>query len=221
MRQKHLGRDEVEKIFSSYNLEDYLLQSQIQIIKNAGLWTKEKLAKKIVNHYYIYEIGFETYGLFKQQALEYMEEIMEYYLPMIYVNSIEYDPLVNVDFTEEFSRTQQGDSSSNISSSSNSTNNSDLTNINSNTPNVGLDNIKSGKYASEASYSDSNANITDNSNSNSNSIANSTENYIKKTVGNSGVLSTNQAMIKQYRDIVRAIDSEIIEKLDILFMKIY
>lgn len=52
------GRDEVENWFKSYNLEDYLMPEQIAQIKKFGIWTKEKLAKKIVDHYYMREIRF-------------------------------------------------------------------------------------------------------------------------------------------------------------------
>lgn len=54
------GRDEVENWFKSYNLEDYLTPEQIEQIEKYNVWTKEKLAKKIVDHYYMREIGFET-----------------------------------------------------------------------------------------------------------------------------------------------------------------
>lgn len=54
------SRDEVESWFKKYNLEDYLLPKQLQIVKNSSLWSKDKLATKIVNHYYMREIGFET-----------------------------------------------------------------------------------------------------------------------------------------------------------------
>lgn len=39
--------------------------------------------------------------------------------------------------------------------------------------------------------------------------------------GNSGALTTSQNLIKQFRDIVKAYDREIIEELNILFMGIY
>lgn len=54
------GREEVENWFKNYDLSDYLTPLQIQSIENAGLWNKNKLAKKIIDHYYMREIGFET-----------------------------------------------------------------------------------------------------------------------------------------------------------------
>lgn len=54
------GRDEVENWFKDYELKDYLTSEQIEQINKYNVWTKEKLAKKIVDHYYMREIGFET-----------------------------------------------------------------------------------------------------------------------------------------------------------------
>lgn len=52
------GRDEVENWFKDYELKDYLTPEQIEQINKYNVWTKEKLAKKIVDHYYMREIRF-------------------------------------------------------------------------------------------------------------------------------------------------------------------
>ena len=48
-----------------------------------------------------------------------------------------------------------------------------------------------------------------------------TEAYTKRMIGNSGVSATAQKMIEQYRNNIRAINREIIDKLSILFMGLY
>lgn len=221
------SRSEVESWFSSYNLFDYLTQEQIDVIENAGIWNKEKLARKIVDHYYMREIGFETPMLFKHYAISYMNEIMEEYLPLIYSSAIKYDPLVNVDYTETFSRNANNKSNVNNTgtSSSSSSNSSSGLIINSDTPQkqINKTDILSGKYASSTSANENNANITDTTNTNANSLSNSDtlENYSKRVKGNSGVSATAQKMVEQYRQNIIAIDKEIIEKLNILFMGLY
>ena len=55
-----VGREEVENWFKSYNLEDFLTTTQIEQITKANVWSKDRLAKKIVDHYFMREIGFET-----------------------------------------------------------------------------------------------------------------------------------------------------------------
>ena len=102
------GRTQVESWFSSYELSDYLSQEQIQRIQEASNWTKEKLAKKIVDHYFMREIGFETPWLFQHFAKVKMNELMEEKLPIIWSKYIEFNPLVNVDYTESYTRNIEG-----------------------------------------------------------------------------------------------------------------
>lgn len=52
------GREEVENWFKSYNINEFLTQKQIEQIEKAGVWSKDRLAKKIVDHYYMREIRF-------------------------------------------------------------------------------------------------------------------------------------------------------------------
>lgn len=213
------GREEVESWFKDYELEDYLTQEQIASIVQAGIWNKNKLAKKIVDHYFVREIGFETPGLFENRVKARMQEIMEEYLPVIYSNSIQFDPLVNVDFTETFQREVETESSNNGTSNSNS--GSSGLNVGSDTPQgqISKEAILSGSYASSTSASESN--VQDTTTTENTGNANSVENYTKRTKGNSGVSATAQALIMQYRDTIRAVDKEIIEKLNDMFMGIY
>lgn len=57
---KYFTREEVENWFKSYNLEDYLLPDQLELLSKSNIWSKDKLAKKIVDAYWMREIGFET-----------------------------------------------------------------------------------------------------------------------------------------------------------------
>ena len=200
-------RSEVEGWFKDYELSDYLTTEQIQTITENGLWSKDKLAKKIVDHFLTEQIGFETMGLFRQKVKITMQEIMESKLPLIYSRAIEYDPLVNVDFTETMERsvTNEGESSSNSSGLA----------VNSDTPQgqISKANILAGNYASSTSASEGEA-----TGSSSNEMG---EEYTKRVKGNSGVSATAQKMVEQFRDNIRAIDYEIIKELEPLFMIIY
>ena len=209
------GEDEVKSWFSDYELSDFLTEEEINVINTRGTWTKERLANKIYNHYFMREIGFETPALFRQRVKSTMQEIMEEYLPLIYSAAIAYDPLVNVDFTETYEH--EGETSGNSKSTSNN-NGSGLT-INSDTPQqqISKEAILQGSYASSTSANESTNSITDNS-SNSSS---ENDNYTKRVKGNSGVSATAQRMVAQYRDNIRALDREIINKLEPLFMGIF
>ena len=228
-------REEVENWFKSYNLEDFLTPQQIQVIENNGLWTKDKLAKKIVNHYFMREIGFETPALFKHYVLITMQEIMESKLPLIYSKCIEFDPLVNVDFTEIFERKVEGSANSNAisngtgSSSSSSNSNSESFSIENQTPQsrITKQNLEDGIYASSISQIENSSNINDNTNTSTNNTTQAStdneqiEKYTRTQKGNSGVSTTAQKLIEQYRDIIIAIDKEIINELSSLFMGLY
>ena len=212
-------RDQVENFFKDYELGDYLTSEQINTINEFGVWSKDKLAKKIVDHYYMRESGFETIGLFKHYAKVTMQELMEKYLPLIYSSSIKYDPLVNVDYTETFNRT--ADTTNNGSSSSNSNSNSSSLGVNSDTPQgqISKNEILQGKYASSTAASENESSINDTTNTNSTS--NTGEEYTKRVKGNSGVSATAQKMVEQYRDNIITIDKDIIKELDVLFMGLY
>ena len=217
------GREEVESWFKDYQLEDYLTQEQITSIVNAGIWNKNKLAKKIVDHYYMREIGYDTPALFANRVKAEMQEIMEEYLPVIYSNSIPFDPLVNVDFTETFEREVESETESSGTSQSTSNSNSSGLNVNSDTPQGQIDKeeLLEGKYASNTSASETESAVEDTTETGNTGTANQTENYTKRTKGNSGVSATAQALIQQYRDIIRAVDKEIIERLNHNFMGIF
>ena len=208
-------RAEVENWFKDYQLSEYLTEDQIDVITENGVWSKDNLAKKIVDHYLFEQIGFETMALFKQRVKITMEEIMESKLPLIFSRAIEYDPLVNVDYTETFERTIENEGSSSSESSSDSSG----LNVGSDTPQgqISKASILAGNYASGTNASESEASVSD-----STEAQNSTdENYTKRVKGNSGVSATAQKMVEQFRENIRAIDYEIIKELEDLFMIIY
>lgn len=197
------GEEEVLGWFMDYELTDYLTQDEINVIMERGTWNKEKLAHKILDHYYMREIGFETVGLFRHQVKVAMQEIMEEKLPLIYSAAIQYDPLVNVDFTEEYTGQNAGNSTSNSSG---------LT-VQSDTPQgqINKTSILGGKYASSTSAND----IDDTT------ATTGSESYTKRTRGNSGISATAQKMVQQYRENIIMIDRDIIRDLGSLFMSIY
>ena len=208
---ENTSREEVEAFFTDYNLEDYLTDQEIQIINERGTWSKEKLASKIVDHYYMREIGLETVGLFKLKAKVAMREIMEEKLPLIYSAAIKYDPLVNVDFVEDY------DSSSSNNQSGKSKGTTSGLNVQSDTPQgqISKTNILNGSYASSTGANENESSSEDISNSNG------SQSYTKHVKGNSGVSATAQKMIQQYRENIIMIDRDIIKDLSSLFMGIY
>jgi hypothetical protein len=205
------GEEEVKKWFMNYELSDFLTAEEIAVINQRGTWDKEKLAQRIIDHYYTREIGTDAIGQFMLFAKDKMNEIMETYAPLVYSAAIKFDPLVNVDYVETYAGTTGSQSNSQSSSSG-----SGLT-VNSDTPQgqISKDAILQGNYASSTG-----ANETENSVNDSSSNT-GTQDYSKRVKGNSGVSATAQALVQQYRDYIRALNTEIIYELEPLFMAIY
>lgn len=237
------GEENVKKIFCDYELHDYLTQEEIATIEARGTWSKEKLAEKIIDHFLLKEIGQETPQLFKLRVRSKMRRIMERYLPLIYSASIAYDPMVNVDFTETFTSNRNNTDSTvdNLTTTTNSETESKTSNntngtsleIESDTPQgqINKEEILQGKYAGKtrANESETNGTTSDNSTSETNGNENRTNDHNgneefrseRKQKGNSGTLTTAQALIQQYRNTIIAIDSDIIDELEPLFIGLY
>ena len=214
-----VGEDEVLKWFQDYDLSNYLTFDEIKVITDRGTWSPARLAQKIVDHYYMREIGLETVALFKRKVKVRMQEIMEDKLPLLYSACIKYDPLVNVDFTETYAGENTSTNTSTSESSADSS--SSGLNVNSDTPQgqISKSAILNGSYASSTSANEVEDNAT--TTSSGSNTGSGTQEYSKRVKGNSGVSATAQKMIEQYRENIRAIDREIIEELSTLFMTIY
>lgn len=191
--------EEVRSWFTDYELEDYLTEEEIEVIEERGTWSKEKLAELIVDHYWMREIGLETVALFKHQVKVAMREIMEEKLPLIYSASLKYDPLVNVDFTETYESENAQDG------------NADGLNVNSDTPQgqISKETILGGAYASSTGASEGT------------SHSEGTQSYTRTQKGNSGSLTTAQALVRDYRKNIIMINRDIVKALSPLFMGIY
>lgn len=205
------GEDEVKSWFGNWELSDFLDEEEVAVVEDRGVWKKEKLLDRIITHFYTREIGCEAPAQFIMFVKDKMNEIMETYAPLIYSASIKYDPLVNVDYAEEFRSKNTGNSESKTNS-----NGSALT-VNSDVPQgqINKNEILKGKYASSTGANESDNTVTDNTNTLG------TQEYVKTMKGNSGVSATAQKMVLQYRENIRALNSEIINDLEVLFMGIY
>lgn len=205
------GEDEVKSWFEQYKLSDYLTDEEIKVVEERGVWNKDKLTERIIDHYFTREIGSDAIGQWMLFVKDKMHEVMETYAPLIYSASIKFDPLVNVDYTEEYVGKNDSTNSSTSKSSG-----SGLT-VNSDTPqgNINKTSILNGSYASSTGANETENNISDRSDASGN------QTYSKKVKGNSGVSATAQALIKQYRDYIRALDTEIVYELEPLFMGLY
>lgn len=253
--EKLYGNEELKKWFMDYNMADYLTADQITAIEEKlPNWSKEKLAQKCIDKYYMREIGFETPYLFKHFLKVRLDEIMQIKLPYLYSLTIEYDPMANVDYTESYTRSIEGtntgtnentetvgeESTSTATGSGSTTSNTESSGleVNSDTPQgeISKSAILGGSYASQTSATENETDSTtststqdttslgrdiDRSQNGSYSQADSKEETFSRHMkGNSGVMTTAQKLIEQYRAIQIAVDKEIIDELNNLFIGI-
>lgn len=204
-------RNEVEKWFKDWELSDYLTPEEIAVVETKGTFSKDSLAQQIVDAYYLREIGFESVGMFKHYAKTTMRQIMGTYAQLIYSASIQFDPLVNEDFTETFRANRE-----NTANSSSSSNGSGF-GIQSDTPQgqMNKSNLLSGKYASNAQASE------DETSGQTEANGKEEENYIRTTKGNRGISSNIPYLLTQYRKYIMNIYGDIIKECNVLFMGIW
>ena len=218
------GRNTVESWFKNYNLSDFLTTAQISAITSSNVWTKDKLATKIVDNFYFREIAFETPAMFEHFAKVKMNNIMDKYLLLIYSSSLNLNPLEDVNTTHSTNRTLNN--SNNTTGQSSSTmsvaNNSSGLIVNSNTPQgqISKANILNGTYASSTSANEnSGTSYTTDATNTSTSGQNATSESISKT--ETGNRSSKADLLLKYRKTILNIDEMILNELNDLFFGLW
>lgn len=181
---------------------------------------KPVLAKKILKHYYTREIGSETFGLFQLRLDAKLSVIMPYYNKLYKAFEKDYDILSDTDVTIDHNRKSKGDSGSTSTGSNTNENSGQAINRHSNTPQGGLDGIKSDRYLSSADITDTTDNSTGSNNLKSNSNFNTTEDYVQHITGKRGGM-TYAYMVNEYAEKLKNIDRMVISELSDLFMQVW
>lgn len=194
------GRENLRSWFTDYDLHDYLTDEQIALINSRGIWTKDKLADLIIDHYYMREIGLETPALFKLKLKVAMREIMEEKAPLIWSASLDIDP------SNEF----EINSSSDTNGETHTSGNGNSLNIHSNTPqgHINKTEILNGNYAS----------VTDANENQTNTEGNDETHNTSKSWGRN---RSQVQLLREYRQNILMINREIVEDLAQLFIGIY
>jgi hypothetical protein len=214
-------------ILNNYPLEN---ESFIDPTRKDGKSRREVLNEKIINHYYFYEIGYETTPRFLFALQRRLNEKMPLYNQRYKSIDLDINPIDNVNMTETFEHTidDVSTTTSNSDSTSNGENSSSMDNLSveSDTPATELSeaDIKNNKYASRTNYTkDSNSNSGNSTQHNEGEMGitgNKTETYTRKEFGSSKGYTFAQN-IEQWRNIMINIDEEIINELKDLFINLY
>lgn len=178
------------------------------------------LAKKILKHYYTREIGSETFGLFQLRLDAKLSVIMPYYNKLYKAFEKDYDILSDTDVIITHNKENSGDNNANSRSNSKNEYEGQDINRHSNTPQGGLDGIKSDRYLSSADITD-NKSINKNNNAlKSSSNFYTTEDYAQHIMGKRGGM-TYAYMINEYAEKLKNIDRMVISELSDLFMQVW
>jgi len=178
------------------------------------------LAKKILKHYYTREIGSETFGLFQLRLDAKLSVIMPYYNKLYKAFDKDYDILSDTDVIITHNKENSGDNSANSSGNSKNEYEGQDINRHSNTPQGGLDGIKSDRYLSSADITD-NKNINKNTNElKSSSNFYTTEDYAQHIMGKRSGM-TYAYMVNEYAEKLKNIDRMVISELSDLFMQVW
>ena len=194
------------------------------------------ICSKILKHFYLREIGAETYGVWQLWMNTKLEEIMPYYNQMYESCNLKFNPFHDVDLT----RTHEGKgntisngdnrslSNSSISNGSNEHYNGTNRDLYSDTPQGALTGVENETYLTNArkninentTTTSSNTNTINNETNVNKTEANTTDEYIEKVIGKQGSKDYS-SLLKEYRETFLNIDMMIIEEFNGLFLNLW
>lgn len=147
----------------------YIIEAGIDIgLKDYPIFDetyRETLNQKLINHYWMDEIGSETIQLFVFRLNRNMSEIMPYYNELYKSAQLKFNPLEGYNITEVLSETEKNNSNA----SAKGTSSGNGKNLFNDTPQnaIGQGDILSQKYATNITLDETKTNTTSNTNSNS------------------------------------------------------
>lgn len=182
------------------------------------------LNTKILKHYYINEIGLETYALWKLRLNTKMNEIMPYFNQLYRSELYTFNPLYDVDITREHKvdRSEDTTTSSKDTTTTEQTSGNEHADAYSDTPQGGITGVEKLNYLTNyRKVTDDNkldSKITGNTDTDTGIT--SLESYVETVKGKQGVRNYSD-LLKDFRSTFLNIDMQVIEALSDLFMLIW
>lgn len=173
---------------------------------------KNVLATKILKHYYTREIGYETYGLWKFKLNVRLNEIMPYFNQLYESTLLEFNPLLDVDYT----RKHEGERNKEEQGKSEGTNNTINLSVYSDTPQGSVENLDNGSYMTSASKT---TDSTQGNNTSENKLKD-VDSFLETVKGKMGGSDYSEKLMK-YRQTFLNIDMMVIEALSDLFINLW
>lgn len=214
-----VGCDKIDSVISKS--WDKIFTSKVKFFSESY---RKTLCSKILKHYYLQEIGFETVGQWMYHLNTRLEEIMPYYNQLYKSEQLKFDPLNNISVTRshlmEFDGLVKTEDSGTRDSSTDSSYKD--TNRMSDTPQGSLSGVESMRYLTQATITDGTSDQTTNENTESQgkTITDNEENFKETVEGKHGGDSYSDLLMK-YRDTFLNIDLQVIDEFKDLFMGLW
>lgn len=208
---------------------------------------RTEFQENFVRHFYMREIGQETYGLWKHQLIDWMKLEMPYYNQLFKSAQIEFNPIEDVNYTRDV--TERGTSKTSgiqsnnggntgsttgksVTSGTSGGNTTNVTKYN-DTPQDSVESIANGYLTSAQQASGT----TSNTNSETVNTEGTTKNNYNDSTTTSGEGSTSgnrietikgktsgksyAELIEEQRRIIIDVEKQVFEAMNVLFMGIY
>ena len=192
------------RIFDKLGLNDYPIFDETY---------REELNMKIIRHFYMREIGAETFALFKQYLRRTMFEIMPYYNQLYLSQLIEItDPVNDIDMHYDRIWEDENDSRGTYNGSNSNRN------IYQDTPMSLLNNDENGPLISHMDYA---TNVTYDNGTDSNTTTGNVDRDGTSSEHEYGHKQSQADLLLKYRDTFLNIDMMIIDELEVCFFKLW
>lgn len=182
------------------------------------------LNTKILKHYYINEIGLETYALWKLRLNTKMNEIMPYFNQLYKSELYTFNPLYDTDITRQHKVDRNQDSTTKTTDTSTTEQNNGNVHADaySDTPQGGITGVEKLNYLTNyRKVTDDNkldSKITGNTDTDTGITT--FESYVETVKGKQGVRNYSD-LLKDFRSTFLNIDMQVIDSLSDLFMLIW
>lgn len=182
------------------------------------------LNTKILKHYYINEIGLETYALWKLRLNTKMNEIMPYFNQLYMSELYTFNPLYDTDITRQHKvdRSQDSTTKTTDTSTTEQTNGNVHADAYSDTPQGGITGVEKLNYLTNYRKvtDDNKLDTTITGNTDTDSGITTFESYVETVKGKQGVRNYSD-LLKDFRSTFLNIDMQVIDSLSDLFMLIW
>lgn len=177
---------------------------------------RTEFEEKLIRHFYFHEINITSIGAWKFQLREKLNLIMPLYNKMYEAVSIKYDPLIDTQMHETYTRNNNLTSDSSTNGNVTQKDTSNNSQVYSDLPQTTL---HGGDYATNSTQNEGTANSIQNASQTANATSSNKETYEHDTTGFSG--KSQQTLLIEYYEALRNVDEMVFNELRDLFMFIY